>query len=140
MSKIAEKINQYKYSFAIWTDRTDFITDKTAPLNEDKLLEIRCFDESGEYRAYRSVVDKDYAEREIKTFDGFFDEFQYLDIDSERSNGAEKHTIGGGIYHLPEDAKNKAGLNVRYYYKFDDNNGVARIVDWRLVNFCNKEG
>lgn len=141
MSKIAEKVMQYRYSLAIWTDRADCIIDKSAPLDEDKLLEIRCFDDSGEYRAYRSVVNKDFIEREItddKAFDGFFNEFHYLDIDEKQSKGTVKFTTGGGTYHLPEEVSDKQKLKVRNYYKFDEN-GIARPVDWRLVGFADKK-
>jgi len=134
MSKIADKINQYKYAFAIWTDRADFIVDKSEALNEDKLLEIRCFDKNGEYHAYRSFVTSDFTEREITQddkYDGWYDEPQYLDIDAQKSNGLDIMATGGGKYHLPVEAKK---ITVRFYYKFNED-GVAEKVDFRLVEF-----
>ena len=174
MSEILNAVNRYTYAFAIWTDKADFfIKDKTAPLDEARLLEIRCFDESGEYFARRDGVDGTFTAREItndksqkgetvfweeaqegqesyvlnKTIgtddsevcaDGSFDEAQYLDIDTKRSGNGLTYTTGGGMYHLPEDAANKALILVRTYYAFDDN-GIARKFDWRLVKFTNEE-
>ena len=43
--RITTALKKYTYTFAIWTDQADFVIDKDADLNEDRLLEIRCFDE-----------------------------------------------------------------------------------------------
>lgn len=143
MSNISKKIQEYAYALALWTDKADFITDKTADIQEDKLLEIRYFDEEGEFRAYRSLIDDDFKTREIRNndatyADGYYDEAQYLDIDSSRTkekNDGFTYATGGGKYHLPNDAKM---LLTRTYYKFDED-GVARKYDWRLVGFTNEE-
>lgn len=143
------KIGQYKYLLAIWTDHADFVDELT---DEDKLLELRAFDESGEYRAWRDCVDEEFCVREwtaqaealpggLFLFDGYFDEAQYLDIDAQNSADTVMRAIGAGYYHLPEGLyKNgKKLLLVRYYYKFDED-GIAHKTDWRLCGFTDKEG
>ena len=145
IEKIREAVEKYTYSFAIRTDRADFITDKSADIDEAKLLEIRCFDESGEFHAARSTVDSEFSCREItddeKYADGYFDEAQYLDIDDKRTaadNEGWTYATGGGKYHLPEGVNGNKLILVRYYYKFDEE-GVARKYDWRLVKFTDEE-
>ena len=132
----------YQYKLAIYSDRADFVSEVTEP---EKLLEIRAFDENGEFRAYRDVLGKPFKCREINKdnenqFAGSFEENQYLDIDTTKT--FEDKTImqatGGGQYHLPEDVKNKTMLKVRYYYCFNDE-GIANKCDWRLAGFEDKE-
>ena len=145
-SSISEALKKYKYAFAIWTDRADFITDKSADdLCVDKLLEIRCFDEKGEFHAVRATSDEPFSEREIisdeGTADGYYDESQYLDIDDARTKKESDgwtYATGGGRYHLPDGAKDKKMILVRTYYKYDEE-GIARKYDWRLVEFTNEE-
>ena len=142
IDEIKEKIEKYDFSFCIWTDRTDFLLNKNLP-DEDKLLEIRCFDDDGEFHAVRSTINIDkFDAREINNdgfYDGFFDEEHFLDIDSaktKKSNDGWIYATGGGRYNLPVQSAQK--LVVRYYYKFDDN-GIARKCDWRLMRFRKEE-
>lgn len=141
LEEIREKVKKYDYSLCIWTDRTDFLKDKSLP-DEDKLLEIRCFNENGEFHAFRSTVDKDeFISREItdaESCENSFDEEHYLDIDTTKAKEDGKvFATGGGSYYLPvEDAEK---IIVKYYYTFDDN-GIARKTDWRIVGFKAKEG
>lgn len=139
---ISSALQKYTYAFAIWSDKADFVLDKNADLCEDRLLEIRCFDESGEYRAIRTTLDTPFSEREItcddSCGDGCFDEAQYLDIDTERTKKEADgwvYTTGGGRYHLPEGAKM---ILTRTYYRYDEE-GIARKYDWRLVKFTDQE-
>lgn len=140
--ELAEKLHlsEYKYILAIFTDKADFID----AINDfDNLLEVRAFDENGEFRAYRDVISSEFKWREIindEEYDGYFDQTQYLDIDSTKClmSDTEKITTGGGKYHLPKEVTTKTMLNVRYYYCFDDN-GIARKCDWRLVGFSDLE-
>jgi len=142
-------IQKYRYGYAIWTDRADFINPEGVSLNDEKLLELRLFDEFGEYRAYRTSVDGSFKERIISDTEGeseyadfFYDEMQYLDIDMAKSNDCVKKTTGGGQYHIPPEAEGKDMLVIRYYCRFDSN-GIAHICDWRLCGFksssCRKE-
>ena len=132
----------YKYMLAIFSDHADFVSEITEP---EKLLELRAFDENGEFRAYRDLLRKTFKFREINAdnedqFDGSFEESQYLDIDTTREfeDETQKQATGGGQYHLPNDAKNMTMLKVRYYYRFTDE-GIAQKCDWRLVAFTDKE-
>lgn len=156
MSKIMDAVKKYKYAFAIWTDRADFIIDKDGGIDEEKLLEIRCFDKDGEFYAHRDVADEPFVMREITSgydcpeknvyFEGTYaddryDEAQYLDIDNDKTKRAGNgltYATGGGSYHLPDDAKNKRLIIVRVFYNYD-REGVARKFDWRLVEFTDEE-
>lgn len=123
-----------KTIYAVWTDRTDFLCDVGA-LCEDKLLELRAFDESGEYRAYRSTVDDPFHERNTADIDYDF-KFQkeyFLDIDTKNSgNGEVKKTIGGGSFCLPKGFSGATKIVVEYFCKYDDD-GVASSFDWRIA-------
>ena len=132
----------YRYKLAIYSDHADFISEVTEP---EKLLELRVFDENGEFRAYRDLLGKPFKCREINKdnenqFAGSFKENQYLDIDTTKTfeDKTIKQATGGGQYHLPEDVKSKTMLKVRYYYCFNDE-GIANKCDWRLVGFVDKE-
>lgn len=153
ITEIMNAVDRYAYAYAIRTDGADFITDKNADICEEKLLEIRCFDERGEFYARRDCADGEFSVREItadtartgenvfseETYaDGSFDEAQYLDIDSAASKDGKTYATGGGCYHLPPDAQGKPLILVRIYYKYDED-GVARKFDWRLVEFADKE-
>ena len=141
-SLISAALQKYTYAFAVWTDHADFVLDKNADICEDRLLEIRCFDDKGEYRAVRATPDVSFSEREITSDescgDGWFDEAQYLDIDTART-GKEAdgwvYATGGGRYHLPEKAKM---ILVRNFYRYDED-GIASKYDWRLVRFTDQE-
>lgn len=130
-----------RYIFAIWTDKADFVSKVD---DVEKLLELRAFDKSGEFRAYRSVVGAEFKCREIADEstkpDNAFDENHYLDIDASKKSHKDnslRFTTGGGNFHMP-DGVDETMLVVRYYYEFDDN-GIARKSDWRLVGFSSKE-
>lgn len=135
------KLN-YRYKLAIYSDHADFVSEVTEP---EKLLELRVFDENGEFRAYRDLLGKPFKCREINKdnenqFAGSFKENQYLDIDTTKTfeDKTIKQATGGGQYHLPEDVKSKTMLKMRYYYCFNDE-GIAYKCDWRLAGFEDKE-
>ncbi len=141
--ELVEKLTSldYKYTMAIWTDKADFVECVD---DLDRLLEVRSFDERGEFKAYRSTIDSKFKIRVITSDseygNGYIDETHYLDIDTtkcEKQNPL-KVTTGGGKYHLPEAVVDCELLKVRYFYKYDDD-GVARKFDWRIVGF-EKEG
>ena len=147
IQEIEKKIDSlnYKYMMAIFTNRVEFIDELS---NADDLLELRAFDNSGEFRAYRDVIGKEFMVREINddsVFDGFFDQAQYLDIDKKEMNArrfglkpGEIITTGGGRIRLPDDAKGNELFLVRFYFNYNEN-GIAEKVDWRLVCFVNNE-
>jgi hypothetical protein len=130
-----------RYILAIWTYKADFV-DKIDDI--ENLLEVRAFDKSGEFRAYRSVIGTEFKCREIfnEKPGNAYDENHYLDIDDSKKTNKEngyilRFTTGGGSFHMPKSVNEKM-LVVRYYYEFDDN-GIARKNDWRLVGFSSEE-
>ena len=135
-AKLAEL--KYKYKLVIRTDRVDF--EETVS-DAETILEIRAFDEKGEFRAYRSTVGDDFRCREIteasKYMAGCYETAHYLDIDEQKSNGTLTRTTGGGRFTLPVEGADR--LKVIRYYKFDDDDsGIARDCDWRLAGFLKK--
>lgn len=138
--EIEKFIEKYNYSLCIWSDKTDFLENKNLQ-KSDKLLEIHCFDKSGEFYAFRSDIAKNFTAREItddNMYDGFFDEEHFLDIDTTKKlSGGKVQATGGGVYYLP--VTNAEKIKVRFYFRFDEN-GIARKCDWRLVDFVKKEG
>lgn len=135
VSKLENKI-----IFAIWTDHADFLSG-IDDLQEDKLIELRAFDENSEYRVYRSTIDREFYERfaedtEISESE-YFDTEHFIDIDSNFNQGNTRKTTGGGIYHLPLTCANATKIVIRNYVSYDDD-GIASVFDWRIVRL--KEG
>ena len=128
------KGKKYKYCLCIRTDGANFTNGIDCSYPE-KILEMRCFDESGELRIFRSDVNDDFKVREMIEYPDYYDEYHYLDIDSVSEDGIVTAT-GGGKYFLPE--KQAKLIKVRYYIEYDDN-GIAKKVDWRLIGFCEKK-
>lgn len=123
---------------------------------EDKILELRIFNEKEEHLLFRTDTGKDFTARMLKdTPDGIklfvngeekdsakdwesFDEEQYLDIDAQRSRNLPEHeyyTTGGGRYCLPLANVPDAKVKIRYYLSRYEKTGQARIADWRVVDF-----
>lgn len=107
----------------------------------DKLLDIRVFNADKEYRLYRDYCGASWevsvlSDAEMQNTD-FYDEVQYLDIDTKRTaEGASRHpgmlrATGGGWYRFPQ-GYTKA--KIRSYVSYDDNGQAYRIA-WRLVGF-----
>ena len=135
VSKLENKI-----IFAIWTDHADFLSD-IDDLQEDKLIELRAFDENSEYRVYRSTIDREFYERfaedtEISESE-YFDTEHFIDIDSNFNQGNTRKTIGGGTFHLPLACANATKIVIRNYVSYDDD-GIASVCDWRIIRL--KEG
>ena len=100
---------------------------------EEKVLEIRVFNKEKEYKLFRPQAGDDFKER-IRLDDGeFYDEVQYLDIDTKVSTPNAVYTTGGGKYNLPLQRINDAKIRIRYYLGKYDKTGQARICDWRIV-------
>ena len=115
---------------------------------KDKVLEIRVFNEEKEIKLFRTDVGREFQMRtkdeEGLLVDEYMDEYQYLDIDEKRSQKlfTEKQLVratGGGTYHLPLEEMKDACLQVRYYFRRDEETGVADICDWRAVKFLKRE-
>lgn len=143
-TELFEELKRQKGRFClvIRTDRADF-TDEI-PNDLSTLLEIRCFDEKGEFMARRSYPGESFRCRAIVDGDicEWVDEKQYLDIDTTRHDEKDPTAVfatGGGRWHLPQGAIGCDGLIVRKYYAFDAE-GVAGWTDWRLVRFVSMKG
>ncbi len=136
MTNVIDKSKlENKAVFAIWTDHADFLLDIN-DLQEDKLLELRAFDEKSEYRVYRSTVGTDFYERFAEDVDKseseYFDTEQFIDIDSTANEDNTRKAIGGGTFHLPSDNANATKIVIRNYVKYDAD-GIASVCDWRIV-------
>lgn len=104
---------------------------------EDKILEVRVFNKNKEIRLFRPDISGEFRMRVIDDSDGkteFFEEYQYLDIDSTvDAGGSARVQTGGGRFDLPVRSKEPKIL-IRYYLGKYEKTGHARITDWRLVD------
>lgn len=130
---------------AYFTDRADFI----ASLDDRdifSLLELRIFDCTSEFRAYRSTICEKFICRFYKDTDFAEDEKlyedQYLDIDStvepieNNSNGMYMYkTMNGGTYHLP--IKNAEKIRICNCLMYNDES-IAQVYDYRFVEIIAK--
>lgn len=114
---------------------------------ENKILEIRIFNENEELKLIRTDISKDFALRYRKdenlSKDLYMDESQYLDIDTKKSgtvseNGGYVYATGGGKYYLPINEIEDSKIKIRYYFDRYEESGQARICDWRIVGFESK--
>lgn len=118
---------------------------------EWKLLDIRIFNSEKEMRMFRGDIGRKLQGRSIDdngkalTPEDYFDEEQYLDIDSKRSGdlflkGQKVMATGGGCYHLPLAVFENAKVSIRNYLGYYEETGQAYVRDWRLMNlFQEKE-
>ncbi len=123
----------------------EYIVDDISELNSDKcsenkVLEIRAFNDDMEHKLFRTDISRDFHYRVIKDSDygtdQTIDEVQILDIDTARSEGLRDGyvmTTGGGKYHLPLEKYYKACVKIRYYLERYEETGQARVADWRIV-------
>ncbi len=111
---------------------------------ERNLLDIRIFNEKKELHMFRSDVGRAFQGRLLEdakeNFDGqdYFDEEQYLDIDTKRSQELfEKeqkvYATRGGCYSLPLSAFEDAKIQIRNYLGYYEQSGQAYVKDWRLT-------
>lgn len=105
-------------------------------------LDIRVFDESGEIHFVRGSIADDFIVRKIIDLPdidetSYFDESQFLDIDTKRSDATKGKAVatGGGIYPLPLENYDDAKIVIRNYVEYEKDTGRAYIKDWRCVRF-----
>ena len=131
------------YFSAAFTDQYQIGIWNSTPLNgdEDKLIELRIFNEQGEIKLIRSDIGKGFLMRvqdqdETKEY---FDVHQFLDIDTKipLDEAGRVTATGGGQYWLPGEVAclKNARLLVRNYIKYTELTGQAYIYDWRCVRF-----
>ncbi len=136
---------------AVLSDRVDcgqyrdgvFISAKDEVESDfSKLLELRVFTDKAEYSAWRDNLGESkffdrIASDDDDRYKTYFDELQYLDIDSIRTEKCrEKNallTTGGGKFYLFEKEK-KSKVLVRTYLKQGEH-GIEYVFDWRVVGY-----
>lgn len=108
---------------------------------DQKLLDMRIFNENIEYRLFRTDAGKEFRISRLSD-EGrdFFDESQYLDVDDKRSEESFKRdgivrATGGGYYRLPLESYRNAKVIIRNYVDYDENSGQAYVKAWRLAGF-----
>ena len=127
-----------EYIVDIWPiDSSELIS------KEEKILEIRVFDDKKECKLSRSNIGKEFSSRRICDAEekrDFYDEWQFLDIDESMplDEAGKVTATGGGKYKLPLKSSTNAKICIRYYLGEYEATGQARIEDWRVVEF--KEG
>lgn len=134
--------------FAMLTDKIIFDKWPTnkEEIDEDKLLDIRVFNEDKEAHMFRTSIDKDFfgirvADDTQEKYADHIEEWQFLDIDTDASKDLKGEVIstGGGNYTLPEvngvsiiNDSNKPALKIVKYIKYTES-GQAYVYDWRLA-------
>lgn len=143
------------YAVMMFTDRFEVDIWPLAEQNEErlekemsqKLLDMRVFCESAEYRIFRSFVGAEFvAAYSRDEGQEYYDDEQYLDIDEKESaktfgQAQMVRAMGGGYYRLPLESYRRMKVRIRNYVAYDEASGQAYIKGWRLVGFFQeKEG
>ena len=130
---------------AYFTDSADCVTGIDAE-DVKKLLELRAFNETGEFYACRSLIEEKFTCRAID--DGgipsddatHMPETHYLDIDTTFTEAGkpvgdlfEYKSMTGGVYHLPIPHADR--LRLCNYISYDNPEGLAQVCDYRFVRF-----
>ena len=108
---------------------------------DEKLLDMRIFDEKQEYRLFRADAGSGFHARTLREEGAdCFEELHYLDIDAKRSaeSFAQNRIVratGGGLYRLPLKSYNDLCVIVKNHVAYDEETGAAYISDWRLAGF-----
>ena len=149
---LAEKY--YKDKCSVYAVHTyHFYCGSELSMEVGHLIQLRIFTSDTELRISRLNIGEDFRWRYIddssfeqilySETDEFlrqfknrvYDEEQYLDIDSNKSNGLCYVTTGGGPYTLPVDNAEK--IRIRNYLEYDEN-GIVAISDFRILGFIQK--
>lgn len=157
--------NEQGYILVMATDKFDLLSVDDIGNQENlyeqwfkNALEIRMFNDTTEYKWFRSGIDKAFSYRKIEDQSpmnkmDYWDEYQYLDIDLKASKGMPDNMVratGGGEYRLPHlnlgkdiDAATKekklkeedVRIKIRNYLNYEEDTGQLFIYDWRIVGF-----
>lgn len=140
------------YLFAMMTDKIDLQkTENAKPDRQElyaKALEIRVFNKDREVKWFRADIAGSFRVRERCDSPNmpdelvFWDEYQYLDIDTQKSSTEEGRAkaTGGGEYPLPVDDYKNMAVHIRNYLEADEDTGELYVADWRLVGFEKRGG
>lgn len=142
LTEFLDKVNINGYAVLMYTDKFDVVEYPCEIKDEDKLLEIRIFNKVCEYRMLRGSVGEEFSYRYLDDNEKeYFEDYQRLDIDATKGkNDGKVYATGGGQYSLPIDLAlegNDLFIKIHSYVKYDDN-GLAYIDDWRLVDFVER--
>lgn len=144
------------YVIVAFTD--EYLVDKWNKQVQEKVcsklalaLEIRVFSINKEYKFFRADISKEFVYRELgdateeddTTLDkersnnlDYYDEWQYLDIDTTKGIlDGEVTTTGGGMYKYLGSDYEHGKVRIRYYFGKYKDTWHARIEDWRVVEF-----
>ena len=103
------------------------------------LLEARIFTKEKELKIMRPTIADEFRYRIIddsKMKSDYIEERQYLDIDETKTKGFHYTATGGGKYKLT--VENAEKIVIRNYISYDEQ-GIAQITDFRLVEYLCKE-
>ena len=120
------------------------MTNSTLEGKEQKILEVRVFNDTRDVKLFRTDIGKDF--KPIRVADDDDDEYkdvysfteeQILDIDTKKSEEGPGYvkTIGGGRYYLPVRGGKVPKVVIKYYVSDDHETGMAKITDWRVAGF-----
>ena len=132
--------------FCVYTER--FCCTAYNPIEDiSHVLEVRLFDETGELKAVRGNIGRDFKWRYISDVDKTKEELeeytvkeeQYLDVDTKngKTKGTNYVSIGGGEYEMP--AAGYERVVIRHYGDYDED-GMFGLRDFRLVKFLKEKG
>lgn len=126
---------------ALYTDKVEWTTvDDLDTGHFGNLLELRAYTTQAEIHAVRDALGREFTWRRVfdqgtdasdLVYDAHFDECQYLDIDSTKTRGRNYVTTGGGAYTLPIERAER--VLVRNYLTYNEEDGMAHVVDFRIV-------
>lgn len=134
-----------KYVIDYWNTNTQ---TKYFGENDSDLIEARIFNETCEYKLFRAYIGEAYAFRKIveedeaegEKYGDYYDQKQFLDIDSSRSEKKSSPfqsvlpTGSNRAYTLPvKDYNEEAAVTIRYYIDRYKDSGQVRVFDWRVV-------
>lgn len=150
--EISGLIAQYSGTFfAVYSDR--FLCGNSFDNDIPHLMELRIFNDDGEFKLcrydlksdfrWRYISDTEFQKKLSNEKDDFlrnfgnrtFDEIHYLDIDDEKSSGISYVTTGGGKFSIP--LENAERIMIRNYLDYDDN-GILSVNDFRIVKLLAK--
>ncbi len=72
----------------------------------------------------------------------FWDEWQYLDINEQKSKPEKgiAYATGGGRYELPLKDYRDAKIKIRNYLEYEEDTMQLYISDWRIIGFSKERG
>ena len=113
----------------------------------EKAMEIRMFNEEEEVKWFRGA-DQKLQCRERKDQEDqmdplfFWDEWQYLDINEQKSKPEKgiAYATGGGRYELPLKDYRDAQIKIRNYLEYEEDTMQLYISDWRIIGFSKERG